>query len=91
MKKRGGARPGAGRKPKAVEDDLLGFWQREMTIEKRQAIVNRFYEIALGDDLKAAVSAGTLLLAYSVGKPTEKHEHSGDGGGPIILKVEYAE
>jgi len=29
-------------------------------------------------------------LAYTFGKPTEKHEHGGTDGGPIVLSVVYS-
>lgn len=89
--KRGGARKGAGRKSKLVEEDQSAFMSRCLPVEKREAIVNKFYEIAMGDNAKAAVTAGSILLAYAMGKPTEKHELAGKDGGPITLKVVYAE
>lgn len=85
----GGKRLGAGRKPKAVEEDLAAFWKRAMSLKKREMLVDRFFEIAMGDNLKAAVTAGSLLLAYSIGKPVERHEHGGSEGGPIEIVVKH--
>ena len=40
---------------------------------------------------KGNVQAAALLLAYAYGKPTEKHEHAGADGGPLVLKIVYAD
>lgn len=87
---KGGARLGAGRKPKSTEEDQRAFMDRCLPLDKREAIVENLYRIATSDNYKAAVGAGSLLLAYAMGKPTEKHEHGGSGGGPIVVRVEYA-
>jgi hypothetical protein len=91
MAGKGGKRIGAGRKPKATEENLAAFWKRELPPDKRAELVRRFYTIAIESlDLKAAISAGTLLLAYSIGKPTEKHEHSNPDGSPLLQPVSDA-
>lgn len=89
MAAKGGKRPGAGRKPKRDEDDQRALIARALPIKKQEALVNRMYEIAMGDNLKAAVTAGSLLLAYSLGKPVDKVHHLGDGGGPIEVVVRH--
>jgi hypothetical protein len=77
MAGRGGKRPGAGRKAKKVEELQTGFIAKNLSEDKCKLIIDRMIEIALGDNEKAAVTAGFGLLAYAFGKPTEKHEHSG--------------
>lgn len=89
MAGKGGKRAGSGRKPKREEDKQVAVISRSLPIEKQEALVARMYEIAFSDNLKAAVTAGSLLLAYALGRPTEKHEHGGKDGGPIVFKVVY--
>lgn len=89
MAGKGGKRVGAGRKPKRGEDEQGALIRRSLPLDKQESLVSRLYDIAMGDNLKAAVTAATTLLAYAVGKPTEKHEHGGKDGGPIVLKVVY--
>lgn len=89
--KNGGKRPGAGRKSKAEELGLAALLENSFTLKDREAVIVNLSRIAKGSDDKAAVSASSLLLAYTYGKPTEKHEHGGEGGGPIVLKVVYAQ
>ena len=40
---------------------------------------------------KERIDAATLLLAYGFGKPVQPTEHFGEGGGPVIFRVEYAD
>lgn len=88
--KHGGKRPNSGRKSKAEEMGLASLLEESFTFEDRKLVIENLSMIAKGGDPKAAVSAASLLLGYTYGKPTEKHEHGGSGGGPIVLKVEYA-
>jgi len=90
MAGRGGKRIGAGRKPKREEEDLEAFWKRAMSTERREAVVERLYDIQMGENLKAAVTAGALLLAYAMGKPKEKHEHSNPDGSALLQPIAEA-
>lgn len=89
VKGKGGQRGRSGRKSKAEELGLSALLEKSFGVEKRQAVIEHLTNIATGSDPKAAVSAASLLLGYAFGKPTEKHEHSGESGGPLILKVIY--
>lgn len=84
---KGGARPGAGRKPKKDEDEQAALIRRCLPIQKQAELVDRLYDIAMSDNLKAAVTAATTLLAYAVGKPKEKHEHSTDSFEIVVKHV----
>lgn len=86
---RGGVKGRSGRKSKAEELGLSALLDECFGIEDRKAVFQNLARIAKGDDDKSAVSASSLLLAYAYGKPTEKHEHSGESGGPMVLKVVY--
>lgn len=91
MAGKGGQRAGAGRKSRAEELGLSSLLESAFTWKDRQAVIENLTSIAKGKDLKAAVSAASLLLGYAFGKPTEKHEHGGKDGGPIVVKVVYDE
>lgn len=88
-KNNGGRRPNAGRKSKAEEFGVVALLDKCWKPADREQVIQNLVIIACNGDPKAAVSAASLLLAYAYGKPTEKHEHSGEMGGPIILKVVY--
>ncbi len=79
----GGKKGRSGRKSKAEELGVQEWFDKNLSNNSRVKILNRLVEIAEGDDPKAAVSAATMLFNYSFGKPTEKHEVAGKGGGPI--------
>lgn len=88
----GGKKGRSGRKSKAVEMGLLPLLDAAFPQKDREQVLRNLAKIAMsGDDAKAAVSAASLLLGYTFGKPTEKHEHGGKDGGPIVLKVVYAQ
>lgn len=59
------------------------------TVVDRHAVVKNLTKIAKGKDAKAAVSAAGLLMGYTFGKPTERHEHSGTGGDPFEIIVRH--
>jgi hypothetical protein len=69
--KSGGRGPGAGRKPKAVEIELSKLLDDKWPLEEREKAISIFANRAAQGDL----SAFQLLLAYSYGKPTERHQH----------------
>lgn len=89
MAGKGGKRPGSGRKPKRDEEDQAAFMAKHLPSERRVKLLNRMYDIAMGENDKAAVTAGSLLLAYAFGKPAEKHQHSGADGGAIEVVVKH--
>lgn len=85
-----GVKGRSGRKTKAQEFGFASLIKARLSKAKQGQIIDNLFEFATGDDAKAAVSAASLLFAYAYGKPTEKHEVGGAGGGPITLKVVYS-
>lgn len=83
----GGARPGAGRKSKAEEAGLKDLLDACITTADRKKLFNKLKEKALaGEDF-----AMQLLLAYIYGKPVQRQEISGDGGGELVIRVIYGD
>lgn len=82
-----GVKGRSGRKSKAEELGLVALLENSFGMEKRKAVVENLATIATGDDAKAAVSAAALLLGYTYGKPTEKHEISNPDGTPLLSPV----
>ena len=76
----GGKKGRSGRKPKFDEDELLGLinkaWPRSARVEAFEKLAER----ARRGDLEAL----KLLLAYSYGKPKERHELTGKNGKDLI-------
>jgi hypothetical protein len=85
----GGKKGRSGRKSKAEEMGLTSLLKSAFTLKDRKDVIQNLLRIARGQDDKAAVSAASLLLGYAFGKPTEKHEHSGQNGEPITVRVVY--
>jgi hypothetical protein len=65
--KHGGARKGAGRKPKADEQDALDLMNAAWPAERRAKAVRAMATAAE----KGNVKAFSALMAYAFGKPTE--------------------
>jgi hypothetical protein len=82
----GGRRPGAGRKPKAVEDQSQSVLAELFDKEAERLVVANMLALASTDN-KQAVGAATWLWDRKYGKVKEKVEH--DGG--LTIRVEYAE
>ena len=87
---KGGARPNSGRKSKAEEMGLVALLDKCFTQKDRESCIQKLAEDCQSEDFHERNESRKLLLAYTFGKPTEKHEHSGEGGGPITLNVLYA-
>lgn len=86
----GGKKGRSGRKSRAEELGLQALLDQCFTPEARAACIRKLAEDCEASDFHQRHESRKLLLAYAFGKPTEKHEHSGEGGGPITLKVIYA-
>lgn len=85
--KRGGARKGAGRKPKVVEKNLHDLLADACPDEHVITIFRVMTAQAQAGDTKAAA----LLLGYKFGKPIERQEITGANGEGIKIVVEYAD
>ena len=86
----GGQKGRSGRKSKSEELGVkLEVFDKGFTQEDRIEVIQNLVRIAKDGEDKAAVSASSLLFGYVFGKPTEKHEHGGEGGGPIEIVVKH--
>lgn len=90
--RRGGARPGAGRKrgrpDRATLPEKEGI--EAQAREHAPAALKALIEIATtGASEPARVSAAMGLLGYGYGKPRQAVEHSGEGGGPLVVTVTH--
>jgi hypothetical protein len=82
-KEHGGKRAGAGRPPKSNEEELQDLLKKGWSKKQRlEAIKKAAHRASLGD-----LEALKLLMAYTFGKPKEKHEHSGPDGGSIPVAI----
>ncbi len=84
--RRGGFRPGAGRKPgskpKATKDQKATLADQARVHSK--LALDTLAKIAKdGQSESARVMASNSILDRAYGKPTQSHEHTGRGGGPI--------
>lgn len=74
----GGARPGAGRKTKAEILGLAELIDESWPAQKQKAVIKKLAEDCNSETFHERQEARKLLLAYKFGKPTERHEHSGE-------------
>lgn len=89
---RGGARPGAGRKrgrpDRATAEQKEGLEERAR--KHVDVALQTLVEIATnGDSEPARVTAANSLLDRGYGKPRQAVEHSGEGGGPLLVTVTH--
>lgn len=85
----GGKKGRSGRKSKAEELGLVALLNKCFTPKSREECIKKLAEDCESDEFQIRHEARKLLLAYTYGKPSEKHEHSGKDGGPITVKVVY--
>lgn len=90
--KRGGARPGAGRKP-GRPDRATAAQKEGLEAEARKygkVALLALVEIAKsGESESARVAAANGLLDRGWGKPRQAVEHTGEGGGPVAVTVTH--
>ena len=93
--KNGGKRAGAGRKPKAVNENLRELLTECAPQEKRESILKQLVEDAQHVSFKIRNEARKLLLAYMFGTPVARHEVAGELDvnmpSPEELKKKFAE
>jgi hypothetical protein len=85
--KRGGKRANAGRKTKVVEQNLHALLNECVPGEQLESIIRKLGEDAGHASFKIRHEARKLLLAYKYGKPVDRVELSGEGGGPIPITI----
>lgn len=84
-----GNRANPGGRPKGTA--ALAQRIRRETKEGRTIVEYLLHAVEHSRSGKERIDAATLLLAYGFGKPVQPTEHLGEGGGPIIFRVEYAD
>jgi hypothetical protein len=87
MAKRGGKRVGAGRKSRVIEQNLNALLQACVPGSKRESIIRKLAEDAEHPSFRIRNEARKVLLAYMYGKPVDRLEVSGEGGGPIPITI----
>jgi hypothetical protein len=85
---RGGRRPGAGRKRKADELELMNLLNTAWPLAERRAAIERLVEISKSGI--NSIDAIKLLFAYAYGRPVERKEITGaDGGALEVTFIDY--
>lgn len=79
----GGKKGRSGRRPKFAEGELLGLINKAWPKRQRVEAFAKLVERAGRGDLEAL----KLLLAYSYGKPRERHEITGKDGGAVQISI----
>lgn len=85
--KKGGARPGSGRRPLHVEADLQALMDAAWPDADRRAVVRALHEKALN----GSVAAATALLDRALGKPIERQMVDREANDTLKISVEYAD
>lgn len=102
----GGARPGAGRKPKAQKNETAIARAEQQIRDRLPEVIDALFDLALGvkvEDVniltgEAVVyrrppdrAAAQYLTDRIMGKPTERQEISGPDGTPLFKVVEASD
>jgi hypothetical protein len=98
----GGARPNSGRKPKAEKYKPAINRAEKKIVDKLPSIVDSMIELAEGVKVEEYSIVDDKMVVYQrppdraacqylidriLGKPTEKHEHTGEDGGAIEIRT----
>jgi len=81
--KRGGRRPGAGRKRAAAMLEIETLISQATTKADWLMIIKKLVTMAKGGDVKAI----KLLLEYAYGKPKQMIEHTTPGDQPLQIQI----
>lgn len=101
----GGARPGAGRKPKAEKFKLPIARAEKRIADKLPDLIDRMFELSEGVLVEEIDREGTpriyqrppdykaisYLVDRIMGKPTERHELTGEDGAPLFKAYETSD
>lgn len=82
-----GVKGRSGRKPAAMKHKLLELLADAWTYADRVGIIKALNTAAKAGDVEAAKT----LLAYSYGRPSQKHEVSGPEGAPIGVELDVGD
>lgn len=80
----GGKRPNSGRKSKAEELGLAALIKASWPEEEQRKAIKKLAQDCNDSEFHVRHESRKLLLAYTFGKPTEKHEHAGKDGKDLI-------
>lgn len=79
-----GVKGRSGRKPAAMKHRLIELLADAWTYSDRVDIIKNLHKQAKAGDVDAAKT----LLAYSYGRPSQKHEISGPGGDAVQVDLD---
>jgi hypothetical protein len=88
---RGGARPGAGRKPRAVRNGTAIQQAEQLIKDRLPDIIGKMVALTEDPDKGVRLKACIYLTDRVWGKPTQAVEMSGEAGEAIRIRVEYAD
>lgn len=86
-KKNGGARRGAGRKPKETSEELISLLDQAWPVEKRLQAIRKHATLAAKGNEKSF----QILMNYAYGKPVDRKEITGEDGGAVEIRVVYGQ
>ncbi len=85
MGKNGGKRPGAGRKPMAVEENVKGFIKRAMEEVGGEEALVQVWRVIVEKAKMGSDKHAQILLNYYHGKPKENLEQPSE----LIIRVSH--
>lgn len=84
-----GVKGKSGRKTKAEELGLVALLDQCFNQAARERCISQLAKDCNSKDFHERNESRKLLLAYTFGKPTEKHEHTGEGGDAIEIVINH--
>lgn len=85
MGKNGGKRPGAGRKPKEVEENVKAYIRRAMEANGGEQALIDVWGVIVRKAKEGSEKHAQLLLSYYHGKPKENLEQPSE----LIIRVSH--
>jgi len=87
MAKHGGKRANAGRKSRVVEQNLNALLEECVSVDRWRSILTKLAEDAESVSFRVRNESRKVLMAYRFGKPVDRIEVGGEGGGPIPITI----
>jgi len=76
---------GGGRPKRSVEEKYIKALSRRVTTEEWNKIIEVAIQFAKAGDARAR----QWISDYLMGKPIQRMEHTGEGGGEVVFRVVY--